>query len=558
VRVRKLRDLRVNLIKDTTDWVEHPELCTAGDAAEGRRAFTPARWSAFKEDVAFFRRVSFAGPYWNGMQTDHGYNPPPVWGLLGRFFSDLHPADVTTMKLLASIDPILMAAMFGMIAWAFGWRVVCVALLFFGTQDASPFFWTGGAFLRQDWLFCTLASACLVRKKHYFSGGTFLAYGTMLRVFPLFFFCGWLVVAAAYAYRKIAIERIPLSLSRDTFCRVTPPHLRRVAAGAAVGALALFAATIPVTGFSAWRSFVHHISVHNETALTNHMGWKTIVSHSAEGRMQIAEDPRLQDHFQTWKAMRTERKRNLRFVVWGGTALMMGAFVLACWRTKSLWVVEALGCLPATVLIELTDYYYSFFLFGALLSRGRRTLEIALVAASIASEWCHIRFRYFDDRFVAMSMVFTILALFMVAVHLRSIRALDRGGVVATLRRARRRALQAAAAPWRPRTEVVTTETPAPAPVVDFRAMAPPVPVALALRLGPCETGPMRVVLSIALLVRAALPGSGSQTSRTTQTKPAGGSDATSAGECARAGSGASSLGGRACDATETCQFGEK
>ena len=419
VRLRKLRDLRKNSIADTTEWVDDPTRCTGGDAGEGRRAFSPERWAAFKADIAFFRRVSFAGPYWNGMQTDHGYNPPPVWGLLGRFFADLHPADVTTMKLLASIDPLLMAATFGMIAWAFGWRVLCVALLFFGTQDASPFYWTGGAFLRQDWLFFTIGSACLLRKGKPFWSGVFLAYGTMLRVFPVFFFAGWIVVAAAHAYRKIVVEKTPLSFSWATLRDLTPPRLRSVAAGAAVGALVLFAATIPVTGLASWRTFVHHIAVHNDTALTNHMGWKTIVSHRAEGRMQITEDPRLADHFQTWKAMRTERKRTSRIALWGGTGLLLGAFVLACWRLKTLWIVEALGCLPATVLIELTDYYYSFFLFAALLSRGRRTVEIALVVASIASEWCHLYYRFFDDRFVAMSVVFLVLAAFLVALHLR-------------------------------------------------------------------------------------------------------------------------------------------
>jgi hypothetical protein len=418
VKVRKLRDLRVNLIVDTTDWTEHPEKCKGGNAAEGLRPFTPERWDSFKKDVAFFRRVSF-GSYWIDMQKDHGYNPPPVWGVTGRLFAELHPADENYMKLLSCIDPILFSAMFGLIAWAFGWRVMCVGMLFWGTQDASPFYWTGGAFLRQDWLFYTIASACMIRKKKYFWGGAFLSYGTMLRVFPIFFFAGWFVSAAAYAYNRITKDGVKLELSLKGFLDLTHPNLRKVAAGAAIGAGALFAITIPVTGFSAWTSFAHHIAVHNKTPLTNHMGWKTIVAHRAEGRMQVAKDPRMQDPFEKWKTMRLDRVKELKVIYYGGLALMMGMFGYACWRIKSLWIVEALGSLPTTVLVELTDYYYSYFLFGAMLSKGRRPIEFALILAGILSEWCHNYYGFFDDRFVAMSVVFVLLAVFMVAMYMR-------------------------------------------------------------------------------------------------------------------------------------------
>ncbi len=418
-KVRKLRDLRVNLIKDTTEYIEHPEQCKEGKY--GRQAFTPERWEAFKKDVAFYRRTSL-GNYWNDMQKDHGYNPPPVWGITGRLFATLvAPSTEQNLKLLSCIDPILFAAMFGFVAWAFGWRVMCVAIFFWGTQDASPFYWTGGAFLRQDWLFYAVVSACMVRKQKFFWGGAFLAYATLLRVFPIMFYPGFFVYAASYAWH--AYKKDPSGAFAGGFMeiwrRLTDGRLRQYALGSVVALAVLGGASLANSGFSSWRSFAHHIGVHNSTPLTNHMGWKTIVAHSAEGRMEIARDPRRMDPFEKWKDNRRERVKKLWYIHYGGIAIMMGMFSYAIWRLKNLWIIQALGVLPTTILVELTDYYYSYFIYGAMLSKGRRPIEIALLLASVGSEWAHVNYGMFDDRFTAMSVVFVLLSVFMVAMYMR-------------------------------------------------------------------------------------------------------------------------------------------
>src|SRR5882672_10549348 len=106
--------------------------------------------------------------------------------------------------------------MFGAIWWAFGWRIFCVALIFWGCQLPAEYFWTGGAFLRQDWIFFLILSSCLVRKRYFALGGAAFAYSTLLRVFPGPLLAGWLVVILAHAYRKK---------------RFAPEHLRLVAGG---------------------------------------------------------------------------------------------------------------------------------------------------------------------------------------------------------------------------------------------------------------------------------------------------------------------------------------
>ena len=413
VKARKLRDLgRTNSIIPTTEALDHPENCKNG--------FSDKSWESFKQDVTVFRQVSGSGTWWHDMQTDHGYNPPPVWAIGGWFFAKLHPAAAWYMQLLSCIDVGLFAGIFALIAWAFGWRVACLALVFWGTQDAAPFYWTGGAFLRQDWIFSLIASACLARKRKYFWSGAFLTYSTLLRVFPLFFFAGWVVTAVAHLWRmrnrsapadaRGLLDMIDWRLGRT--------H-RKLFAGALAGALVLIPTSVAICGTNAWPDFVHHISVHNGTPLTNHVGWKTLVAHSAKGRMQVARDNHLTDAFDTWKAIRRDRVKHLAAVYYGGMLLMMAGFAYACWRLRTPWIVLALGCLPATICVELTCYYYSYFILGAMLSRGRRPIEVALLIASVLSEWCHLQYGFFDDRFTAMSLVFVNLALFFVVMYSR-------------------------------------------------------------------------------------------------------------------------------------------
>ena len=91
---------------------------------------------------------------------------------------------------LALLDPLYLAGTIAVVWWAFGWRVLCVGLLVFATNFPSRYYWTGGSYLRWDWLFYTVAAICCLRKERPVLGGAALAYATLLRVFPGFVFAG--------------------------------------------------------------------------------------------------------------------------------------------------------------------------------------------------------------------------------------------------------------------------------------------------------------------------------------------------------------------------------
>src|SRR5262249_17340754 len=152
-------------------------------------------------------------------------------------------------------------------------------------------FWTGGAFMRQDWLFFLVLSACLVRKRYYVLGGAAFAYSTLLRVFPVFFLSGWAVVAGVYVWKHK---------------RMAPHHLRVMLGGLGATA-ALFSISVAVAGWPSYSEFTRHILLHNRTPLTNNMGVQTVLAHSAEGRMELVQDEKHTDPFDDWKRMRTDR-----------------------------------------------------------------------------------------------------------------------------------------------------------------------------------------------------------------------------------------------------------
>ncbi|MBN1204378.1 MAG: hypothetical protein JXB05_05595 [Myxococcaceae bacterium] len=383
---RNLRNLR-------TDTFE-PARWVLSSAPRCRAAFTDARWAAFKADVSWFREVS-GKDFFNEMQTDHGYNPSPMWTVLGREVARLvGPASDTTLKVLASVDLFLFAGVFLAIGWAFGGRVLCVCLIFWGTQFAANAFFTSGGFSRQGWFFFLVLSACLLRRRRYALGGAALALTSLLRLFPVLFALPLVVVAAAHRWRT---------------GRWAPSH-QRFFAGFLVGGLLLASTTVLTLGPQAWREFAEHISHHSSAPLTNHMGLPTLLSVSGEGRMKVVprEGP---DPFAKWRELRRQQLSERQPLALGLGALMLAATGVAAWRRRSLWVAMSLGAVLAASLLQLTNYYYSFLLVPCLLAAASRSVERVAFMASAASAflvlWPKASY-YYDDRYVAQTVIFLL------------------------------------------------------------------------------------------------------------------------------------------------------
>jgi len=462
VRARKLRDLSVDVLAPAQVALDHPEVC--------RDRFTTERWESFKNDVKFFRTQSGL-QYWNDMQKDHGYNPPPVWTVMGHFWSSLHPADDGYIKILACFDLAFFAGLFWAIYWAFGWRVFCVAAIFWGCQLPAEYFWTGGAFMRHDWIFWLVLSSCLVRKRYFALGGAAFAYSTLLRVFPGILLIGWVVVAATYVWKQHVklpdhsrITRLALiitgalavitlgtlvpralvdhdapvyetfkklshvavamwgvfGLTTLVYCLVrkimAPSHVRVMAGGLAATVI-LFSISVGVAGLNAYPDFYKHIQVHNQTPLTNNMGLPTILAQGVEGGMEYTRDEKQLDPFAVWKDMRREHLRVYRPLHLVIFVALVIAFVYVVRRIKSLWIAQALSLAILVSVLEVTCYYYTMFILAAFLSRLRRGVEQWVLCVAGISQLIvrnnYISF-YYDWRYWGQSVVFCVFAYTMI------------------------------------------------------------------------------------------------------------------------------------------------
>ena len=134
--------------------------------------------------------ANFALAFGLGRRQERDRSLAPTASLGLFYLANTGPATDRQIFALRLIDPLLVLAMWGCVAWAFGWRTLCVALVFWGSTYAAPFGWTGGAYLRQGWLASSLIGICLLRRRRHFAAGFLLAVAAFLRVFPAVLLAG--------------------------------------------------------------------------------------------------------------------------------------------------------------------------------------------------------------------------------------------------------------------------------------------------------------------------------------------------------------------------------
>jgi hypothetical protein len=414
VRKREIRDLRVNLIKpmEATYVVTDPDQC--------KKHFTPERWEAFKKDVDWFYK-SAAGSYWEGMLKDHGYNPPPVWTMTGKFFGSFDAAGDTFFKILACIDILFHLGCVVMFGWAFGWRAMAVATVFWGCNAPANFYWTGGAFLRMDWIFLLVASLCLARKRMFLLAGAALTWSALLRVFPGIFVIGWAIIVGFYLLDRIRDKAAGHGPKR-LLDYLHPDH-RRLIGGCLVALGVLVPASIMVAGADSYQEFFSHtLKTHKNTPLTNTMGLETMVVHNWDGRMRFTRDDNLDDPFEGWKKGRLRRFEKMKPVFYGVIGLVALWQMWALRRTKLLWVGMALTVPLVISLTNLTCYYYSLFMVAGALVLARPQLGPALLVTSGVSQimlYAPYGYYWVDDRFTAQSWLFYSMGILLLFAYSR-------------------------------------------------------------------------------------------------------------------------------------------
>lgn len=387
LRRRSLTDLRTNIIVKSDDIIAHPERC--------KERFSPERWKAFSADINAFRKL-VNEVRWKDIHLDHGYNATPVWTLLGKALTNASgPATLEKLQQLNLLDPIYLALTLLIIWWAFGPRAFAMAALVLGVNFPNRYYWTGGAFLRHDWVFYLVASICLLKKDKPFLAGMAFAYTTLLRLFP-----GLVAIGPAIA----AVEYL------RTHHKLDPRFVRYVAGGALATVLLVGASMATLGGPKVWRDFEQNTVKHANTPLTNHMGLRTVLSWRPD---TIGRKTSLSGQLDNWARWKAERLANWHRAIPLFGVIFAGAIVLVWLAIRQsgthLWLASALGIGFIVVGAELTNYYYCFLMGMAVLHAQRREVGIIIAALALVTQfinWHPLPWMsgWLDEQYVSMSL----------------------------------------------------------------------------------------------------------------------------------------------------------
>lgn len=179
---RRLR--RVGEYRDLHTYELVPRARATAQATQVRARFSPARWAAFRADVAFLT-PRMSGDLWSYFFSDHGYNPPPVWTMVGGALT----AQVAPDELgwITVIDLVLVLLLFAAIVRVAGLDAGFYAGLFFLATFSGDWPLLGEAILRFDWLVAIVGAYLALRTERPALAGVLLAYATAVRVFPAVF-----------------------------------------------------------------------------------------------------------------------------------------------------------------------------------------------------------------------------------------------------------------------------------------------------------------------------------------------------------------------------------
>lgn len=310
------------------------------------KRFTPERWQSFSRDVGWF--VEKWPPHIrNAVWVDHGYHPSPVWTLFGATVTSLAPTQSrTAMRALARTDRVIIAVTLGLVTWAFGLEVGCLAAILWGTGHLWRYAWIGDAFLRHLWWSAAFLGIAALRRGAPAVGGAGLAAAALLRLFPGALGLAYVLGALRGAAVRGAVRRAPL----------------RFAIGAGVASVVLIGLALSVIGEGVVPliAFVAKIGEFASVSATNKMGLGAIAA-------RVFPD-----------------SAGLALALRAAGAIAFAALFWRALRDALPYEAAAFGFALIPWATDPTNYYYSFFVLGAVLAARRPLVGMVLLATGVA------------------------------------------------------------------------------------------------------------------------------------------------------------------------------
>jgi hypothetical protein len=369
-----LRDLRSEQVVLAETLARH------GEEVVGR--FSPQAWQSFVRDHRDFLDHSRLS-YLDAMRLDHGLNASPAWIAVARLFVAHLPLRTGPLLLLVLLDPLLLTLMFGAIFRTFGSRAGCLSLILFSLLYPARFEWTGGAFLRQDWLAASGLAICCLARGGALGAGALWGYAAAMRLFPAAFLFGPLVAPAGGRTRLRLVAGFCLALA--------------IGAAAGLGA---------GRGPAAWREFAARVELRERDWLTNDVGLAPAILYDRATFRRELVDERAPEPWRRWQLHMDGRRRELRWPLAAARLAIVGLVVFAARRAPpheaailSLAVIFAAISLPC---------YYEAMLLLVPIARHALASTAALLAANFVFYAMHLLSPFSEVRYGAVSWGLTL------------------------------------------------------------------------------------------------------------------------------------------------------
>jgi len=340
------------------------------DVDRVRSLFSQERWSAFKDDVTFFKSItgSPGSPDLIFLLMDHGYNGSPVSTFILGNIANVVP--VTQLQLLAFLDVFLVLAMGALVFRTFGFEMGALFSVYFCVNVLNPYDFISGCFLRYDWLFFIVVAVCLLERGRYASSAFFLALATTIRIFPAVLFYGMAVIA----FKQVRATGL-----------VDAKLKRFILTAGVTGAVLFFLPSVSLGSVvQPWKEFSEKIAFHDRGVYVNHLGLRGIAlfepSHlSLEGFVEAYKSSLSNDIVRNWQDVKEAEFQQKKPAILFASLLVLVGLTAVIWKRERETEAMLWPLLLVYAASYPAHYYYAFLCLFILLFFSRTNSLSAFV-----------------------------------------------------------------------------------------------------------------------------------------------------------------------------------